>query len=71
MPIPRFRQALSAPGLLKEVRTCFARVEDGVASRGLNLTECLMSGLAIFGMKYPSLLQFDRTHAGTARSGRI
>ena len=51
MPIPRFRQALSVPGLLKEVRTCFARVEDGVASRGLNLTECLMSGLAIFGMK--------------------
>ena len=60
MPIPRFRQALSAPGLLKEVRTCFARVEDGVASRGLTLTECLMSGLAIFAMKYPSLLQFDR-----------
>ena len=71
MPIPRFRQALSAPGLLKEVRTCFARVEDGVASRGLTLTECLMSGLAIFAMKYPSLLQFDRDSRGTARSGRI
>ena len=69
MPIPRFRQALSAPGLLKEVRTCFARVEDGVASRGLNLTDCLMSGLAIFGMKYPSLLQFDRDSRGDGTVG--
>ena len=69
MPIPPFRQALSAPGLLKEVRTCFARVEDGVASRGLTLTECLMSGLAIFAMKYPSLLQFDRDSRGDGTVG--
>ena len=54
------RKALSAPGLLREVRACFDELEDTVASRGLNLTECLMSGLAVFGLKYPSLLQFDR-----------
>ena len=50
----------SDPGLLRIVRGCFERIEDGVANRGLNLTDCLMSGLAVFGLKYPSLLRFDR-----------
>ncbi len=54
-----FRKALSAPGLLSTTRQCFDQIEDNVASRGVNLTDCLMSGLAIFGLKYPSLLQFD------------
>ena len=43
------RKTLS--GLLKEVRACFDRIEDPI--RGLNQTDCLMSGLAVFGMKYP------------------
>ena len=51
---------MSAPGLLREVRACFDDLEDPVPSRGLSLAECLMSGLAVFGLKYPSLLQFDR-----------
>ena len=54
-----FRKTLSAPGLLRVARQCFDRIEDTVTSRGLNLTDCLMSGLAVFGMKYPSLLRFD------------
>ena len=33
-----FRKTLSAPGLLREVRSCFDRIEDTVANRGLNLT---------------------------------
>ena len=57
--IPSMRKTLSAPGLLKEVRACFDRIEDPIMSRGLNQTDCLMSGLAVFGMKYPSLLKFD------------
>ena len=54
------RKTLSAPGLLRGVRKCFDALNDPVPSRGLSLAECLMSGLAVFGMKYPSLLQFDR-----------
>ena len=54
------RKTLSAPGLLREVRACFDALNDPVPSRGLSLAECLMSGLAVFGLKYPSLLQFDR-----------
>ena len=54
------RKGLSAPGLLREVRACFEELDDPVSSRGLYLAESLMSGLAVFGLKYPSLLQFDR-----------
>ncbi len=60
MPNTSLRKSLSAPGLLKEARRCFDDIEDDVASRGIRLTDCLMSGLAIFGLKYPSLLQFDQ-----------
>ena len=49
------------PGLLKTLRACFERIKDPVARRGgPTLADCLMSALAMFGMKYPSLLQFDR-----------
>ena len=56
----RLRKTLSAPGLLREVRRSFDELDDPVQGRGLSLAECLMSGLAVFGLKYPSLLQFER-----------
>ena len=41
-------------------RRCFEAVGDPVAGRGgASLADCLMSGLAMFGLKFPSLLQFD------------
>lgn len=57
---PRFRQSLCAPALVREVRQCFEQVPDGIANRGITLADCLSSGLAVFGLKYPSLLQFDQ-----------
>ena len=60
MSKPVFRKTLSAPGLLRLVRKSFSRIDDPIAGRGLNLTDCLMSGLAVFGLKYPSLLSFER-----------
>ena len=61
---------LSARGLLKRVQEVFKSVPDpekGKGSRNPNipLADCLMAGLAVFGLKYPSLLQFDR--GGRAR----
>lgn len=51
---------VSAPGLLKRVRSQFAKIPDPVNARSkIPLADCLMSGLAIFGLKIPSLLQFD------------
>ncbi len=55
-----FRKTLSNPGLLREVRASFERIDDGVSGRKFPLTDYLMSGLAIFSPKYGSLLQFDR-----------
>lgn len=57
----RMRQWLSAPGLLHSMRQAFSRVKDPLAGRArqYHLTDCLMSGLAVFGLKCPSLLDFD------------
>ena len=55
-----FHKALSAPGLLNTVRQCFDQIDDNKVNRSICLTDCLMSGLAVFGLKYPSLLQFDK-----------
>ena len=61
------RGALSAPGLLREVRACFDQIEDRLHGRRRSLADCPMSGLAVFGLKYSSLLRFDRD----ARSNEV
>ena len=55
-----FRKHLSAPDLIKEVRACFERIEDNGNGKAFFLSDCLMSGFAVFSLKYPSLLQFDQ-----------
>ena len=60
MPKRGLRQTLSLPGLLKEARHCFEQVPDGKSGCAIPLADHLMSGLAVFGLKYPSLLQFDQ-----------
>ena len=65
----KFRKTLSMPGLLAQMRRCFEGVEDEVAGRGLSLADCLMSGLAIFSLKYPSLLQFEQGRPGCGGVG--
>lgn len=70
MPKSQLRQNLSAPGLLKTIRHEFSQIKDP-ENNGISLADCLMSGMAIFGLKYPSLLQFDqdkRTIASNLRS---
>ena len=56
-----FREHLSAPGLLKTVRNSFSSVKDWRQTRepDISISDALMSGIAVFGMKYSSLLQFD------------
>ena len=55
------RKHLWIKDLLTNVKQKFDKIKDTTAQRkrDYSLTDCLMSGLAIFGMKYPSLLQFD------------
>ena len=60
------KKRLSAKGMLQKVRSVFNQVPEpsrsskGVKTR-ISLPDCLMSGLAVFGLKFPSLLQFDES----------
>lgn len=59
------KKHLSATGLLNQVRKVFSQIsgEQNTQRKGpkskISICDCLMSGLAIFGLKYPSLLQFE------------
>lgn len=59
----RLRKNLSAPGLIKTIYHQFAKIPDtrlfGRKS-DISLSDHLMSGLAVFGLKCASLLDYDR-----------
>lgn len=59
-----FRRHLSMPGLLRTVRSHFNSIPDTVEHREFSLTDCLMSGLAVIVLKFPSLLRFDQKMRG-------
>jgi hypothetical protein len=58
MSTPQLRQALSTLGLLHTAHRCFVQIPDKPSCE-IALVDHLMSSLALFGLKYPSLLQFD------------
>jgi len=55
----RLRKTLSKPGLLHVAHNSFKKIDDTVSGRGFALVDYLMSALAVFSLKYPSLLAFD------------
>lgn len=61
------RKYLSAKGLLDIVHTEFTKIKIPLSATSppranpIRLVDCLMSGLAVFGLKYPSLLKFDES----------
>jgi len=62
---PEEKKHLSARGLLRGIRQYFSKIlepkKSGAGNKiSISLTDCLMSGLAVFGLKYPSLLQFNK-----------
>ena len=57
-----FRKQLCHPELLLETRLCLAKLPDlpsKTKTKTIPLVDSLMSGLAVFGLKFPSLLQYD------------
>ena len=58
MSAPFCRKSLSIEGLLREARRVFATIPDS-PNNDIALVDHLMAGLALFGLKYPSLLQLD------------
>ena len=62
------RKHLHLPGLLERSRMGFKKIPDPLKGKTqYPLVNCLMSGLALFGLKYPSLLQFDENSHGVKR----
>jgi hypothetical protein len=57
----QLRKYLSISGLLSGVRQTFLRVSERCIKqkRNIKIVDCLMGGVAIFGLKFPSLLQYD------------
>lgn len=58
---------ISTIGLLNTARESFLKISDSTANKGnttIPLVDCLLSGLAVFKMKSPSLLQFEKTVRG-------
>jgi hypothetical protein len=55
------RKGLSGQALLRKIDTCFKEIPDHrrAASVKIPLSDALMSGFAIFSLKFPSLLQFE------------
>lgn len=60
----RKREEILISQLTRKVREEFEKITDIQNTKGrprvISLADCLMSALAIFSLKYPSLLQFDQ-----------
>jgi hypothetical protein len=61
---PKARKHLSADALFHVVRSGFANIpEPGCEEGGISLTDTRMSAFAMFSLKAPSLLAFDKERA--------
>ena len=65
----KVRKSLCASSLLNLVHSVFSKIPDTrsfIQRKSIPLKDHLMSGLAIFGLKFPSLLQYDRNRNNLA-----
>ena len=58
-PHQKEKKTLSAAGLLGIARENFSKIPRAAKRQTISLADCLMSALAMFSMKSPSLLAFD------------
>ena len=64
MVAPKGRKPLAADALFRLVRNGFASIRnDRAEETGIALTDALMSAFAMFSLKSPSLLAFDKARA--------
>jgi hypothetical protein len=64
----RFRKDLGIPSLIDHLHNLFLQVPDPrpFQKSDISITDHLMSGLAVFGLKCPSLLDYDRKRTNEA-----
>lgn len=60
LPTPKTRRNLSADGLFRTLRSGFERIYDHRPRPGISLPDALLSAFAMFSLKDPSLLAFDK-----------
>lgn len=68
------RKHLSAPGLLSTIHRQFSKVSDpriSIQNGTIPIADHLMSGLAVFGLKCPSLLSYDRSRSKAATAENL
>lgn len=61
-----FRKMLGMPGMLQSIHKIFSKIPDPktfATSPSISIADHLMSGLAVFGLKCPSLLDYDKKRA--------
>ena len=54
------KNSLTMSGMVESVRSVFNKVSCSASQSAMPITDCLMAGLSIFSLKFPSLLQYDR-----------
>jgi hypothetical protein len=54
------KKALSTAGLLNNVKDIFDKISNNSRANTISISDCLMSALAMFSLKAPSLLAFDK-----------
>ena len=60
--MPTFRKDLGIPSLIAHIQRLFSKIPDprSLKKSDISIADHLMSGLAVFGLKCPSLLDYDR-----------
>lgn len=69
-----FRKMLGLPGMLSSIHKIFSKISDPktfATSPDISITDHLMSGLAVFGLKCPSLLDYDKKRANQATAQNL
>ena len=56
----KLRKSLSLPALMEGLGRSFSKVAEPGRRGKISIKDCLLSGHAVFSMKYASLLQFDK-----------
>ena len=68
-----FRKDLSIPGLIAHIHKLFSKIPDPRphTQSQIPIVDHLMAGLAVFGLKCPSLLDYDRKRATEATAENL
>lgn len=64
-----FRKVLGMPGMLRSIHKVFSKIRDPkkfATPPSISISDHLMSGLAVFGLKCPSLLDYDTKRSDEA-----